>query len=231
MPKLLLLFTLITTSFAFSTSNIQYLYGSFDGNSYVFDTKNGGKHTVTIEHYTALEYGDVFAFIDACMADHEYKYHDDKYDFYGEISPRINLSTLTQSDLSLGVLKQLYIAGQYNAGENFNAVLYGLGSDLNIPGFNVFGLNLYVKDQNIGENTYQLSSAYTSKKLFSKLYLNGFVDWTEYDLLTQNQFLFAVTDSFDIGAEWHYYKQKPIDINFNSNVESNSLQAMLRYSW
>ena len=35
---------------AFSTSNIQYLYGKFDDNS-LFDTVSSGKSTVTLEHY------------------------------------------------------------------------------------------------------------------------------------------------------------------------------------
>jgi len=235
MKKLLILSLLLSNLVAFSTTNVQLLYGTFDGNSYVYDTKNGGKTTVTLEHYSALEYGDIYAFLDYTVADDEYKYHSDKTDTYGEFSPRLSLSKITSQDLSFSIVKQLYIAYQYNASNTYNANLIGLGSDINVLGFNVFGLNIYKKYQNIGEDTYQLSANYTTKTVEGIFLINGFVDWTEYDLLTQNQFLFDMKkplniENFFIGAEWHYYKQKPLGLNFNTKVESNTLQA-IKYAW
>lgn len=58
---------------AFSSSNIQYLYGKFDDNS-LFDTKDGGESTLTLEHYRTFDYGDIFAFADYVIADDRFLY-------------------------------------------------------------------------------------------------------------------------------------------------------------
>jgi nucleoside-specific outer membrane channel protein Tsx len=236
MKQLFIITLLLSNLFAFSTTNIQLLYGTFDGNSYVYDTKDGGKTTFTIEHYSSYEYGDIYGFIDYSIADDKFKYHSSKTDTYGEFSPRLNLSKITSHDLSFSFIKQLYLAYQYNASNTYNANLVGLGSDLNIYGFDIFGINVYKKCQNIGNNTYQLSPYYKTKRILNIFFIEGFTDWTEYDLLTQNQFLFDMKKflnikNFFIGAEWHYYKQKPLNLNFNSEVKSNTLQAMVKYSW
>jgi nucleoside-specific outer membrane channel protein Tsx len=237
MKRLLLLIFISSNLFSFSTTNIQYLYGTFDDNSYVYDTKDGGKSTITIENYTSFEYGDVFMFIDYAIADDRFKYHDeDKNEAYGEFSPRLSLSKLSSSDLSFSFVKDIYLAAQYNRGEDYTAYLYGIGSDLDILGFNVFGLNGYIKNQDIGENTLQLSANYTSKTIYNIFHITGFTDWTEYDLLSQNQFLFEIAKPFKthnlyLGVEWHYYLQKKLDINFNTRVRSSTFQAMIKYSW
>ncbi|WP_372998274.1 outer membrane protein OmpK [Sulfurimonas sp.] len=236
MKKLLIFSLLLSNLVAFSTTNIQLLRGTFDGNSYVYDTKNGGKTTVTLEHYSSFEYGDIYGFIDHSVADDNFKYHDDKTDTYGEFAPRLNLSKLTSHDLRFSFVKQVYLAYQYNASNTYNANLIGLGSDLSVYGFDVFGINFYKKYQNIGKDTYQLSPYYKTKTLGNIFHIAGFIDWTEYDFLSQNQFLFDMkrllkVDNLFIGAEWHYYKQKPLNLNFNSKVESNTLQAMIKYYW
>ena len=236
MKKLLLLALLLSNLVAFSTTNIQLLYGTFDGNSYVYDTKNGGKSTITFEHYSSFEYGDVFGFIDHAIADDRFKYYDVITTTYGEFHPRLNLSKVTSTDLSFSIVKQVYLAYEYNAGNMYTANLIGLGSDLNIPGFDVFGLNVFRKYQNIAEDTYQLSPYYKTKTLFGIFHVDGFIDWTEYDFLSQNKFLFDMKrplkiENLFIGAEWHYYKQKPLGLNFNTEVVSNTLQAMVKYSW
>ena len=50
MPRLVFISLLLATSLnAFSTTNIQYLYGDFEGQTFL-DTQNGAKHTITAEH-------------------------------------------------------------------------------------------------------------------------------------------------------------------------------------
>lgn len=236
MKKLLVLALMLSNLVAFSTTNVQFLYGNFNDNSYVYDTKKGGKSTVTLEHYTSIDYGDVFAFVDYAIADSRFKYHDDKTDFYGEIHPRLNLSKVTSTDLSFSFVKQVYLAYEYNVGEDYVANLMGFGTDLDIPGFQFFGLNVFRKFQNIGDDTYQLSPYYRTKVIGNIFHINGFTDWTEYDFLSQNQFLFDMNVPFNIknlyvGFEWHYYNQKAVKANFNTKINSNTLQAMIKYSW
>jgi hypothetical protein len=66
----------------------------------------------------------------------------------------------------------------------------------------------------------------------TSLEIDGFVDWSEDDFLTQNQLLYNLDktlemkeDKFYIGTEWHYFKLK------NSNVLSNTFQIMMKYRW
>lgn len=236
MKQLLLLTLILSNLFAFSTTNIQLLYGNFDDNSYVFDTKNGGKTTITLEHYSAFEYGDLFMFMDASRADDSFKYHDSKSDFYGEVAPRVDLGKITGTDLSFLFVKKVYLAAQYNQGEAYKAYLYGLSADLEIPGFYVFGISAYKKNQSIGDNNYQLTINYLSKKLFDTVYIDAFIDWTEFDFLSQQKVLIDVAKPFEghnlaVGVEWHYYTQKSLGINYNTRVKSNALQAMIKYSW
>lgn len=58
-----LLFSILSTIslWSFETTNVQLLYSNgFDGNTFVYDTKNGKKTTVTFEHFRTFDYGDVY---------------------------------------------------------------------------------------------------------------------------------------------------------------------------
>lgn len=237
MKKIFLLILISVNLFSFSTTNIQILYGNFNDNSYIFDTKNGGKTTITVEHFRTFKYGDVFMFVDYAIADNKFKYYDSKTNLYGEFSPRLSLSKIFSEDLSFWFVQDIFLAFQYNiSDDDYTAYLYGLGTNLSIPYFDIFGLNAYKKNQNIGQNNYQLSLNYKSKKFYNLFYLDGFTDWTEYDFLSQNQLLFDIsilfkTHSLYLGSEWNYYKQKALDLNFNSKVNSNTFQAIIKYVW
>lgn len=230
------LFSLIAavSSNAFSTANIQYLYGDFNGNS-GFDTVGGGKHTVTVEGYTTYPIGDFYGFVDFTFADDRFKTVDKKSDIYFELSPRISLSKVSGMDLSFLFVKDIYLSGQYNRQvhkyEDFKAWLYGAGCDLDVKGFDVFGLNVYKKEKNFGNNTYQLTLNYISHDIFGTNFMfNGFTDWTDQDFLSQNKLLYKLPfkplkSKVYIGTEWHYYQVK------NSGVKSNVAQAMIMIAW
>lgn len=232
--QLIVLSILTSTIQAFSTSNIQYLYGDFNGNS-GFDTRDGGKHTVTLENFTTNRYGDFFGFVDFAFADDKFKNYDKSSDIYFELSPRISLSKTSGQDLSFLFVKDIFIAAQYNRQlhkfKDYEAWLYGVGSDLYVKGFDVFGLNYYKKDKNFGSNTYQLSANYNSSDIFNTNFtINGFTDWTEKDFLSQNKLLYKLdysplSSKVYVGTEWHYYRVK------DTNVKSNVLQAMIMVKW
>jgi len=232
--KLILLTALASTIHAYSTTNIQYLYGNFNGNS-GFDTIDGGKHTLTLENFSTNKYGDFFGFVDLSIADDSFDNQGKSSDIYFELSPRISLSKVSGKDISFLFVKDVFIAGGYNRQvhkyDDFKAGLYGFGTDLNIKGFDVFGLNFYKKDKNFGENTYQLSANYISANILdSNFTLNGFVDWTEQDFLSQNKLIYKLDYSplkskVYLGTEWHYYSIK------DTSVKSNVLQAMVMFKW
>ncbi|MCK9371854.1 MAG: hypothetical protein M0P91_01545 [Sulfuricurvum sp.] len=231
MKRLLFLPPLIAAQLsAFSTTNVQYLYGNFEGPTFL-DTQSGSKQTVTAEHYRTWEYGDLYAFSDYLYAPEGLRFTDKKNDLYGEISPRISLNKMAHLPSSQGLVKEWYGAFQYNRSDTYHAWLYGAGSDLSIPGFSVFGLNLYRKIQNIGDDTYQLSANYTLP-LNDQWHIEGFLDWTTRDFLSQNQLLFnlspvlgIVKGKVHLGTEWHYYHENRF------HQENDRFQAMIKYTF
>ncbi|MDD2265709.1 outer membrane protein OmpK [Sulfuricurvum sp.] len=215
---------------AFSTTNIQYLYGNFEGPTFL-DTQSGNKQTVTIEHYRTFEYGDLFTFADYVHAPKGLRFTDKKNDLYGEFSPRLSLNKIADIAPSEGLVKEWYTAFQYNGSSTYHAWLYGIGSDLNIPGFSVFGLNLYRKIQDVGIDTYQLSANYYVP-LGERWHFEGFSDWTTRDFLSQNQLLFDLAPNIgiskgklEIGTEWHYYHEN------SYHSDNDVFQAMIKYVW
>jgi len=231
MKKLLLIGTLLATSLsAFSTTNIQYLYGNFEGPTFL-DTQSGAKQTVTAEHYRTWGYGDLFMFADYTYAKNGLQFTNEKNDLYGEISPRISLNKVGEFATSNGLIKEYYTSFQYNGSNTYHAWLYGGGVDLNLPKFSVFGLNVYRKIQNIGEDTYQLSANYYLP-LSDRWHFEGFVDWTTVDFTSQNQLLFTLPPSMgiskgkvEVGTEWHYYHEN------SYHTDNDVFQAMIKYRW
>jgi nucleoside-specific outer membrane channel protein Tsx len=220
---LTLLLMTLSSVMGFSTTNVDLLYGSFDDNSYVYDVKDRGKSTLTLAHYRTFSHGDLYFFTDLARADKRFQYQDKRHDWYFEVSPRIALTPYIP--LKSAYIKNIYFASQYNHGEdNYKAVLLGGGVGLNFPHFQVLDLNLYRKDQSVGDNTTQLSLNYTVP--FAKDWrFEGFTDWTEDDLLSQNQLMFWVKRNIAIGTEWHYYKQKA------SDVKGSTWQLMVKFQW
>ncbi|MDD5717585.1 MAG: outer membrane protein OmpK [Sulfuricurvum sp.] len=231
MKRLFILSSLLAAQLsAFSTTNLQYLYGSFEGPTFL-DTQSGPKQTLTAEHYRTWEYGDLFTFADYVYARKGLRFSNDKNDLYGEFSPRISLNKVGGLPASDGLIKEWYAAFQYNGSDTYHAWLYGGGVDLNIPGFAVFGLNAYRKIQNIGDDTYQLSANYYIP-LNGQWHFEGFSDWTTRDFLTQNQLLFNVSPlagvikgKIEVGTEWHYYHENSF------HTDNDVFQAMIKYTW
>ncbi|MDD5052115.1 MAG: outer membrane protein OmpK [Sulfuricurvum sp.] len=215
---------------AFSTTNIQYLYGNFEGPTFL-DTQGGNKQTLTVEHYRTFDYGDLFTFADYIYAKNGLRFTDKKNDLYGEFSPRLSINKISGIPISDGLIKEWYGAFQYNGSNTYHASLYGIGTDLNIPGFTLFGCNLYRKIQNIGIDTYQLSLNYYAP-LGDRWHFEGFLDWTTRDTLTQNQLLFDISTIFPIatgkleaGTEWHYYHEN------NYHNDNDVFQVLVKYVW
>ncbi len=220
----------ISSLWAFESTNVQYLYGKFEGPTFL-DTTLGGKHTVTVEHYRTFDYGDMFAFFDYVYTDEGLRFSNKKNDLYGEFSPRLSLDKITKTDLSCGIVKEWYAAYQHNRGDGYRADLFGIGTDLQIPGFEVFSLNGYRKIRMWMDDTYQLSANYYAS-LGERWHFEGYFDWTAVDFLTQNQLLFNLapsigleTGKLEIGTEWHFYHDNA------SHLQNDVFQAMVKYSW
>lgn len=132
--------------FEYHTSNLQLLRGE----DYKF--RDAKRTIATFEHYNKWLYGDFFMFVDGTRFD-----SDGETTAYAEFSPRVSLSKVTGRDLSVGPVKDWYLSGTYEKGRrNVEAYLYGGAVDLEVPGFKVFRLDAYVRnDPNHDGNTWQ----------------------------------------------------------------------------
>jgi len=232
MPRLLVfLIAAFSSLLSFESTNLQLLYSNnFKGNAFIYDTVDAEKTTLTFEHFRTFEYGDFFMFIDAMEGE---KFNGAKSSLYSEFAPRLSLSKLTNRDLTLGIFRDIYLATQYNIGEDYSAYLWGVGTDIALSGLKFLNLNLYHKSENIfAKDTFQITAAYETQSYFN-MHLNGFIDITQRDFNTHNQLLYDVAthlgikEKFFAGAEWIFYEFKEGGREYRTSV----LQAMVKYKF
>ncbi len=224
---------------SFSTTNCQLLTGSkFQDHFYGYNTNTGEMRTLTLEHFGVWDYGDNFFFMDLVTGqflDFIGTPTGNKTRMYGEWSLRLSVSKLLKSDLSILLLKDMYLAGQVNRdGEGFHAELIGLGSDLNLPLFSLFSFNAYSRKDNFNSRTWQTTFVWILP-LSPFLHTEGFMDLYGSDnngmeIGTQSQVLVdigallgKVPGKFQVGLEWY--------IHNNDNLNSSVPQAMLKWIW
>ena len=142
------------------------------------------QQTVTFEHASGWSFGDLFIFVDGIKYNTEATNGaGDGHTFYGEISPRLSLGKLSGADLSFGPVKDVLLAATYEFGEDdVDSYLLGPAVDLNIPGFDYFQLNTYLRTpdgKRDGKNVWQITPvwSYTIPVGDSDLVIDGFMDW------------------------------------------------------
>lgn len=186
------------------------------------------QQTVTFEHASGWSFGDLFFFVDGI------KYNTDAtngagdgHTFYGEFSPRFSLGKMTGSDLSFGIVKDVLISTTYEFGEDdTESYLIGPAIDLNIPGFDYFQLNTYLRTtdgKRDGDNVWQITPvwSYTIPVGNSDLVIDGFMDWVvdnddsyHANLHFNPQIKYDVAKAFGVGqkvyvgVEYDYWSDK-----------------------
>jgi nucleoside-specific outer membrane channel protein Tsx len=222
-----------------STTNIQYLYGSsFDrlpGEKIVSD---GAMQTITIEHAGGWEYGRNFFFVD--MMSGEFV-SGKKQLIYGEWIPKLSLSKVSGSALSWGFVKDIFLAGEINQGDDFRVYNLGAGVDLEIGGFDFFDLSLYHRKDNYNEATFQLTAAWKSSFTLGALPLifEGFFDYygTDYgtEIITQPRLLLdgsvfgESTKTLQAGVELYYYRSSAAP--WREEINEAVPQLMVKWVW
>ena len=152
--------------------SLSYLYGG----KYRVDAED--QQTVTFEHVSAWSFGDSFTFIDYL----DYLDTDgEESAFYGEFSPRFSFGKITDREWSLGPVQDVLVATTYEFGEgDVESLLYGIGIDLDLPGFDYFHLNLYYRDpQNNVSRGWQLTPCFGYTLPFgqSEFIIDGYIDY------------------------------------------------------
>ena len=182
--------TLADSPLLWQNNSLSYLYGK----NFAVDAGEI-QQTITLEHASGWTWGDLFLFVDnkwynglSGGAGHTY---------YGEFQPRLSLGKLSGRELSIGLLKDVLIAAQYERGESNDAgvpnqaYLLGPGFDLAVPGFDRFALNIYYRkpDGARGKASGQWQVTPVWAMTFpvgkSDLLFDGYIDWAVNDVGTK----------------------------------------------
>lgn len=206
---LLLLFTSNSYSAIWSSTIIDYMYGTtfVDSSTKKKDVKYD---TITLEHASGWEYGDNFFFVDLTNLG------SSSASAYAEFSPRFSTNKIF--NIQYGeVLTDILLAAQINvASGQRRADLVGVGFDFQIPHFKFFNAALYFRDsKGLDKSTYQISFAWEANfNLGINMKFAGFLDYagkegtSEANLITQPQLLWVVNKYMDLGVELHIWTNK-----------------------
>jgi nucleoside-specific outer membrane channel protein Tsx len=222
-------------SATWSSTNIQYLRGSD------YEVGDDKRSIITLEHVNGWKYGDNFFFVDITNPDRKGTLSSTGY--YGEISPRLSLSSLSGKKPGTGLLKDVLITTTAEIGEGFKNYLYGLAVDLAIPNVPVFQINYYVRNEITAstERGSQLTLVWLAPfNVGATSWLfEGFLDYafgndpSEDNLLAGPRMLLDVgkfvgaEGQLQAGIEYQYWSNK-----FGiKNVDENVVQTMVKWIW
>ncbi|MFW3897274.1 outer membrane protein OmpK [Pseudomonas bharatica] len=186
------------------------------------------QQTVTFEHASGWSFGDLFFFVDGIKYNTEATNGaGDGHSFYGEFSPRLSFGKISGTDLSFGPIKDVLLSATYEFGEDdVDTYLIGPAVDLNIPGFDYFQLNTYLRTpdgKRDGKGVWQITPvwSYTVPVGNSNVVIDGFIDWVvDNDKSYHANFHFNPQIKYDlakamgwgekfyVGVEYDYWSDK-----------------------
>jgi nucleoside-specific outer membrane channel protein Tsx len=216
----------------FGTANVQLLQGyKFNDNLLGYNTKSGTMTTVTLNYFHTWAYGDNFAFVDMQRGDFRDIWGGPTTNqalIYAEWHPRLFLNKFGAP--TGGFIKNWGLAAEINQTAGFYAYLYGVGLDLAIPGFQVAGLNVYLRDEFVQASgtphtgTWQISPFWDIPFKIgpTSWSFTGFVDITtnhdkKLDVMAQPELLLDVgafagaPGKFHVGIEWYIHSYTNLD--------------------
>lgn len=230
-----LLTTVLLFSENVSSTNVQYLYGSSFNRVAGDSISDGTMQTVTFEHFGTFDYGNNFFFIDLTQANFD---SGSSHHTYMEWTPALHLSKLFSATKTEGIIKEIRLAGQLNQGENFQALMGGLGVELDIYGFNFITADIYLRKDNYNKTTYQTTLVWhTDYELGTRWIFEGFLDWYGVDkgsviisqprILADASFIKPSLKHMQIGCEFYWLTH----INQNQDFNEITPQLMLKWTW
>lgn len=227
MFKYLLVSLVLVLSFTANAKTIwsNYSFSYLSGSNY--EVGDSSRNVMTFEYATGTTWGDSFMFFDRLISDNGH------VETYGEFSPRFKISDLD------GFVKSIYFAPSIEMGPSTN-YLYGIGTDLAVPGFAFFQANGFFRDNANGDSSFQATLVWAIP--LGPLWYDGFLDYAtgfdadagykvessmnltsqlKYDIA---QHIGADTKVF-VGVEYTYWINKfGID-----GVDENNLNLLVKY--
>ena len=196
-------------------SNISLTYLNGSGYHHPFKDKDSDGQVYTLEHAGAYHFGKSFFFMDRFNSGDKEINGDETYT---ELGVDISVSWLGQTKLENDVIKDLYIATQWeNANpegltpdgsdiESDDNILVGAGVRWKVPGFTFFDTNLYYRINENTEENFQLTTAWSLpfEVAGAKFAFDGFFDWT-----TPTEHL---TFGSDVEMTFHTQPQVKLDV-------------------
>jgi nucleoside-specific outer membrane channel protein Tsx len=188
--------------------------------------------TLTIDHYTRFEGGDVYGFVDVLRETDGRGW----WDVYGELYPSLSLNRLLGLREAGAWVQGIALVGGVNIGDEFAVLLPGVKLDLSLPPFQQFSLQAYAfqtvrdpLDRNLS-TTFQFTHVWNLPFQIGSWHMQfrGFLDvigprhyrWREQsrslrtEVVTQPQLvldlgrLWDVPDRVFLGAELRYFHNK-----------------------
>lgn len=143
-----------------------------NGSNYRVDGPD--KQVLTFEHVAGTSWGDSFFFFDHLRADNGGRSN------YAEWSPRLSLGKLSSTELKYGIVKDLLFTSTVEMSSLQTNFLYGVATDLTVPGFNYVKLNFYRRNNDGVADNWQLTTTWAFPFSLGKLQFlyDGFLDWS-----------------------------------------------------
>lgn len=208
----------IASPLQWQDNSLTYLYGK------EFDVDPKIQQTVTFEHVSGWNFGDLFAFVDSIHYNGAKDAANHNSTYYGEISPRLSFGKLSGQTIALGPITDVLLAGTYEFGRGgLKEYLLGPAVDLAIPGFDYFQLNTYYRHSDDPEGvrgSWQITPvwAVTLPVGQSDLLIDGYIDW-----IVDN-------DGDDKHANLHFNPQVKYDLGKALGWNAKQLYAGIEYS-
>lgn len=148
--------------------SVSYLNGSH------YRVGDPDNQVLTFEHVAGTSWGDSFFFLDHIRGDNGGRSN------YAEWSPRLSLSKLSGTEMKYGIIKDVLLTSTVEMSSLSTHFLYGVATDLDVPGFSYLKLNFYRRNNDGVDDNWQLTTTWglPFKLGNQELLYDGFIDWS-----------------------------------------------------
>jgi nucleoside-specific outer membrane channel protein Tsx len=190
--------------------SVTYLNGS----NYRVDGPD--KQVLTFEHVAGTSWGDSFFFLDHLRADNGSREN------YAEWSPRVSFSKFSDQPLQFGLIKDVLFTSTVEMSALQTNFLYGVATDLTIPGFSYLNLNFYRRNNDGVADNWQLTTIWAVPFALAEqqFVFDGFLDWSSastdqsasMNMTSQLKWalhpLLKLKNKLYVGVEYVYWRNK-----------------------